>query len=192
MREAIDLKREPTKSAERYGKGLQCRRVLAARRLIEAGVPCVHVQFHGFIGWDFHGGQGTFAKAVQLISEFDTACAALLEDLEQRGLLDSTIVYAGGEMGRSPKPESTVGSRNHWNDAQSILVAGGGFRRGCIVGATDRNGAYVTDKHYSVASLGRTFYDLLGIDADQELYTPDKRPIKIVGEDAPLIKEAVA
>ena len=85
----------------------------------------------------------------------------------------------------------TRGSRNHWYNAQHFLVAGGGFQRGCIVGSTDKYGAEVSDKYYKIPSLARTIYHLLGIDADQELQTPDGRPLKIVLDDAPLIHEAL-
>lgn len=190
LREALDLSREPAKSAERYSKDRECWRVLAARRLIEAGVPCVFVDFRG---WDFHAGSGTFERAKRNITDLGRVLAALLEDLDERGLLDSTIVISGGEMGRTPKPENNNGySRGHWNDAQSSLVAGGGFCHRCIVGATDTIGADVTAKHYTATSFARTVYYLLGIDPDHELQQPDGRPLKIVVEDAPLTREIIA
>jgi uncharacterized protein (DUF1501 family) len=106
-------------------------------------------------------------------------------------LLDSTLILCGGEMGRSPRPESTVGSRGHWNDAQSFILAGGGFTGGNIVGATDKIGAFVADKYYAASSLTRTVYQLLGIDPDHELYV-NNRPLRIVPEDGPIIREAIA
>jgi len=155
-------------------------------------VPCVFLNFYG---WDFHGSaqrpQEPYPQASRCFAQFDAACAALIEDLEARGLLESTIVLSGGEMGRSPKPEGSRGSRNHWYNAQHFLAAGGGFQGGCIVGGTDKFGGEVTDRHYKVPSLARTIYHLLGIDADRELHTTDGRPLKIVLEDAPLIHEAL-
>src|SRR5258708_38109750 len=97
----------------------------------------------------------------------DAALSALLEDLDQRGLLETTIVLALGEMGRHPKcgTQKSAG-RDHWDYAQFVLAAGGGFKGGNIVGATDKTGASVTDKFYKVESFGRTLYHLLGIDPD--------------------------
>ena len=82
--------------------------------------------------------------------------------------------------------------RDHWDYAQFVLAAGGGFRRGCVVGATDKLGEQVTDNFYKIESFGRTLYHLLGIDADTFVRTPSNRPIKLIAEDAPLIKEALA
>jgi hypothetical protein len=192
LRQALDLKNEPEKSVARYGNSEWGRRTLAARRLVEAGVPCVFLNFNG---WDFHGStgkpNGTFDHASKCFAHFDALCSALLQDLDDRGLLDSTLVLSAGEMGRSPKPENTRGSRGHWDRAQHILVAGGGFQRGCIVGATDKHGGEIADKFYKVPSLARTVYHQLGIDPDQELQTPDGRPLKIVLDDGPLIHEAM-
>jgi len=188
VRDALDLSREDPHTLERYGKERECRKVLAARRLIEAGVPYVHVDFRS---WDFHGGGGTYRKAEQNITDLGRVLAARVQDLHDRGLLASTIVLSGGEMGRSPKPESTVGSRGHWNDAQSFILAGGGFTGGNVIGATDKIGAFVTDKHYPACSLTRTVYHLLGIDADHEFYD-NNRPLRIVPEEGPLIREALA
>ena len=193
LRQALDLKREPEKSAQRYGRSEWAPRVLAARRLIEAGASCVFVNISG---WDFHygsGGDSTYKHASGQFAKFSAVCAALLEDLDERGLLDQTIVLAGGEMGRTPKAERDGrGARGHWPNAMAYLLAGGGFRRGHIVGATDKYGAEVTNLPYEAPSLARTFYHLLGIDADQEFHTPDGRPLKIVTQDAPVITEALA
>src|SRR5262245_63019423 len=111
-----------------------------------------------------------------------------------RALLDSTIVLALGEMGRKPKidnPKAAGAGRDHWDYAQFVLAAGGGFRRGAIVGATDKLGERVIDKFYKVESFGRTLYHLLGIDSDTLLRTPADRPVKLIVEDAPIIKEAI-
>jgi hypothetical protein len=190
LREALNLEKENPKSAERYGKAnLQaggCRKILAARRLIEAGVPFVYVPF-GY--WDLHS--ENFKGCRNQVPPLDMAVASLLEDLDERGLLKSTIVTVLGEMGRTPKINKSSG-RDHWGTCQSVLVAGGGFKGGTVVGATDKIAAYVTDKYYKVESFGRTLYHLLGIDANAELYTTTNRPMKIILEDAPLIAEALA
>ena len=196
LRAALDLSQESEKTIERYKQNhLEKYRYpsgdplhfLLARRLIEAGAPIVHFSL-GY--WDWHG--ENFVAARQQIPMFDSALSALLTDLEERGLLDTTIVLALGEMGRKPKcgTDKNAG-RDHWDYAQFVLAAGGGFKRGCVVGATDKLGEQVTDNFYKIESFGRTLYHLLGIDADTTVRTPSDRPIKLIAEDAPLIKEAL-
>lgn len=187
LREALDLSREDPRAAERYGKNSHGQKVLAARRLVEAGVPFVYTHFES--NWDHHG--GNFKACRTKLPNLDNAVASLIEDLDDRGLLDRTIVAVLGEMGRTPKINKEAG-RDHWGTCQSVLVAGGGFTRGNIVGATDKHAAYVTDKYYRVESFGRTIYNLLGIDPDQLLYSTENRPHKLVVEETPLIQEAIA
>jgi hypothetical protein len=163
---------------------------LYARRLIEAGVPIVHFNF-GY--WDWHG--DNFTAGRQQIPMFDVALSALLDDLDQRGLLETTMVLALGEMGRKPRidnPRSAGAGRDHWDYAQFVLVAGGGWRQGTIVGATDRLGERVVDRFYKVESFGRTVYHLLGIDPDTIVRTPADRPVRLIAEERPLIREAIA
>ena len=197
LREALALEKEPAKNLERYGVALQhygkvnyTRRVLAARRLIEAGVPFVYVDLPY---WDWHNGGGLETPLANLAA-LDAAFSSLLEDLADRGLLDTTAIIATGEMGRTPKVVlgQTKYGREHWAPAQIVLVEGGGFKPGVVVGATDRDAAYVKDGEYKVTSLGKTLYHVLGLDTDHELYTPDNRPLKLITEDVPLIKEALA
>ena len=196
LRAALDLSKESEDTIKRYKTNhLEKYRYpsgdplhfLLARRLIEAGAPIVHFSL-GY--WDWHG--ENFVAGRQQIPMFDNALAALLTDLDERGLLDTTIVLALGEMGRKPKcgTEKNAG-RDHWDYAQFVLAAGGGFKRGCVVGATDKLGEQVTDKFYKVESFGRTLYHLLGIDPDTVMQTPSNRPIKLIAEDAPLVKEAL-
>jgi hypothetical protein len=197
LREAIDLSREPDKVVERYTRNTPAKtrypagnlkHFLLARRLVEAGVPVVHFNL-GY--WDWHG--ENFVAGRQQIPMLDAGLSALIEDLHLRGLLDSTIVLALGEMGRAPKcgTDKNAG-RDHWDYAQFVLAAGGGFRCGNVVGATDKVGAQVTDKFYKIESFGRTLYHLLGIDPDTVVMTPANRPVKLIAEDAPIIKEAIA
>jgi hypothetical protein len=196
LREALDLSKEKDETIARYKQNhLEKYRYpsgdplhfLLARRLIEAGVPIVHFSL-GY--WDWHG--ENFVAGRQQIPMFDNALAALLTDLDERGLLDSTIVLALGEMGRKPKcgTDKNAG-RDHWDYAQFVLAAGGGFKRGCVVGATDKLGEQVTDSFYKVESFGRTLYHLLGIDADTIVHSLNNRPMKLIAEDAPLVKEAL-
>lgn len=196
LREALDLSKEKEETIARYKQNhLEKYRYpsgdplhfLLARRLIEAGVPIVHFSL-GY--WDWHG--ENFVAGRQQIPMFDNALSALLTDLDERGLLDSTIVLALGEMGRKPKcgTDKNAG-RDHWDYAQFVLAAGGGFQRGCVVGATDKLGEQVTDNFYKVESFGRTLYHLLGIDADTIVHSLNNRPMKLIAEDAPLVKEAL-
>jgi hypothetical protein len=196
LREAMDLSKEDPKHIARYTRNVppktrypagNAKHFLLARRLVEAGVPVVHFNL-GY--WDWHG--ENFVAGRQQIPMLDAALSTLIEDLDVRGLLDSTIVLALGEMGRAPKcgTQKNAG-RDHWDYAQFILAAGGGFRGGTIVGATDKVGAHITDKFYKVESFGRTLYHLLGIDPDTIVRTPANRPVKLIAEDAPIIKEAI-
>jgi len=196
LREALDLSKEDPKTIEKYTAGDSAKtrypagnskHFLLARRLIEAGVPMVHFSF-GY--WDWHG--ENFIAGRQQIPMFDAALSALLDDLEERGLLESTVVLALGEMGRKPKCGTDAkAGRDHWDYAQFVLAAGGGFRRGEVVGATDKLGEQVTDKFYKVESFGRTLYHLLGIDASKRVRTHNQRPVSLIAEEAPLIKEAI-
>src|SRR5262249_10986667 len=158
----------------RYPAG-STKHFLLARRLVEAGVPVVHFSF-GY--WDWHG--ENFVAGRQQIPMFDAAMSALLEDLDERGLLDSTIVPALGEMGRKAKvdgAEKKGAGRDHWDYAQFVMAAGGGFRRGTIVGATDKKAERVADAFYKVESFGKTLYHLLGIDPDQFVTATNNRPM---------------
>ncbi|MBY0230110.1 MAG: DUF1501 domain-containing protein, partial [Gemmataceae bacterium] len=197
LRTALDLSKESPKALARYSRGVggrtrypagDVRHFVLARRLVEAGMPVVHFNF-GY--WDWHG--ENFIAGRQQIPMLDGALSALLEDLDLRGLLDSTIVLALGEMGRAPKCGTAKNAgRDHWDYAQFVLAAGGGFKGGAIVGATDKIGAHVTRDFYKVESFGRTLYHLLGIDPDTVVRTPADRPVKLIAEDAPIIKEALA
>jgi hypothetical protein len=197
LRQALDLSKEDPKTIDRYTRNkLEKTRYpagnqlhfLLARRLVEAGVPIVHFNL-GY--WDWHG--ENFVAGRQQIPMFDAGLSALLQDLDDRGLLDSTIVLALGEMGRHPKCGTAKNAgRDHWDYAQFVLAAGGGFKGGNIVGATDKHGFQVTDKFYKIESFGRTLYHLLGIDPDTIVNTRSNRPIKLIAEEVPLIKEALA
>jgi hypothetical protein len=190
--DVIDPKRLDPKDIERYGKNRDGTMMLAARRLVEAGVPFVYVPFSP--GWDFHG---SVTKSCQdKVPPLDVALSNLLKDLDDRGLLATTIVTVLGEMGRGPIWKDSAYSgppgRNHWGTTQFVLVAGGGFKQGMVLGKTDAKAQYVTDDWYSPVSYGRTLYHLLGIDADKELYTTGGRPVKVIMDDAPLIHEILA
>jgi hypothetical protein len=197
QKEAFDLSREPQAVREMYGPppsaparaaggkmigagqspgsfGHGC---LMARRLIEAGVPFVEVVMGDGVGWDTH--RDNFPRTRALSLECDIAMAALVTDLERRGLLDTTLVVWMGEFGRTP--QCTGGGRNHWSRAWSSVLIGGGIKGGQVVGRTDRNGAEVADRPISVPDFLATVCTLLEIDYKRKNYPPGiDRPIPIV------------
>lgn len=161
-REIFNLSNEPDSVRERYGKTRLGQSCLVARRLVEAGVPFVNVRT---TGWDTHKKHFQFMNT--MLPDLDKALSALLIDLDQRGLLDSTIVLCGGEFGRTPKVMWEApwnGGRAHFGTAFSYLVAGGGFKGGKVVGKTDRTGENVAERPVYPCDLIGTVYLLMGID----------------------------
>lgn len=188
MRRALDIGREPMKLREQYGLTLFGQSCLAARRLVEAGCTFVTVFWDGFgqfgnCAWDTH--QNHFPRLREyLLPGFDLAYAALLSDLEARGLLDETLVLWLSEHGRTPRIDSRWkgGGRDHWSRAYSVALAGGGVARGRVVGATDRIGGDVKDGPVSPKDLLATTLHLLGHDA--HALVPDRlgRAVPVVGD----------
>ena len=169
---AFDLGAEPDKLRDAYGRTTGGQGALLARRLIEAGVRLVTV-FHG--GYDTHSDNDeTNAK---LYPEFDQSFSTLLEDMESRGLLDTTLVLAVGEFGRTPEINHSAG-RDHWPGVFSIAVAGAGVPGGQIIGGSDAMGAAPSERPVSVEDLGATVYRKLGIDTHKE-YHAVGRPVRI-------------
>lgn len=184
---AFELHREPGQIRDAYGRTTFGQQALLARRLVEAGVPFVTLN-NG--GWDHHS--NIFPAFRSQGQKLDAVVARLIEDLDQRGLLDTTLVLVMGEFGRTPQistlPGSTTPGRDHWSSAISVLVAGCGTPRGQIVGATDRHGYSAIEKVYAPENLVSTVYSKLGIDPDKILYTPSGRPTHLVS-DSRLIAE---
>jgi uncharacterized protein (DUF1501 family) len=176
-RSAFDLSREPARLRERYGMNLHGQSVLQARRLVEAGVPLVTVFWPNdgltnvSVYWDTHNRNFIDLKT-RLCPVSDQATSALLEDLQQRGLLDETLVVWCGEMGRTPRVGQSVeggagagrDGRDHWPHCFSALLAGGGIRGGVVYGASDRYAAYPSRNPTSPADLVATIYRCLGVD----------------------------
>ncbi|MBQ9137341.1 MAG: DUF1501 domain-containing protein [Alistipes sp.] len=161
-REVFNLSNEPDSVRARYGKSRLGQSCLVARRLVEAGVPFVNVRT---TGWDTH--KKHFQKMNTMLPELDKALSALISDLDERGLLDSTIILCGGEFGRSPKvlwEAPWNGGRAHFGAAFSYLVAGGGFCGGKVVGASDKTGEKVAKRPVQPCELIGTVYLLMGID----------------------------
>jgi hypothetical protein len=173
-REAFALEKEADKLKDEYGRNEAGMRLLMARRLVESGVRFVSVTYGG---WDHHDNiQGAMGGQVP---NFDKAYARLINDLSERGLLDSTLVMVTSEFGRTPKINAT-GGRDHWPKVFSVLLAGGGLKKGMVYGSSDALGAEPENDPMTVENLATTVYHQLGINADKELMAPGARPIEIV------------
>ncbi len=172
-RSAFDLHKETGRLRDEYGRNAAGQRLLLARRLVEAGVRFVSLTYGG---WDHHDNIRN-GIASQLPS-FDQAFAALVRDLAQRGLLDSTLVLVTTEFGRTPKINGT-GGRDHYPKVFSIVMAGGGIKQGCVHGSTDTTGTEPDSDPLTVPDYAATVYHLLGIDYEKTLLA-GARPVKIV------------
>jgi uncharacterized protein (DUF1501 family) len=160
---------------------------LAARRLVEAGVGFVTASIGG---WDTH--QDNFGQLRnRLLPQLDRALSALVADLDDRGLLGETLVYCGGEFGRTPFVNGQAG-RDHWARAMSVLLAGGNLPRGCAHGATDERGMEPTDEPFSPADVNATLLSLLGVPADASFVTSAGRPIAAFGDGIPIAQLVAA
>lgn len=177
---AFDMQREDAKLREKYGRNDFGQRALLARRLVEAGVPFITL-YSG--GWDHH--TEVFPKMKQMMPTIDQGVAALIEDLDERGLLDTTMVIILGEFGRTPKINGQ-GGRDHWSNAMSVLFAGGGTPGGQVVGATDKRGYAAVERILSPENFASTIYAKLGIDPNKILYTPQGRPTHLVSDPTPI------
>ena len=185
MRQAFDLSQEDPKMVDRYGRTLFGNSTLIARRLIEAGVRFVNVTWDLFWGpvnvdydaWDTHNNNFNILKKNKLPG-FDQTMHALMTDLQERGLLDETLIVVTSEMGRTPRINANSG-RDHWTNCYGSLLAGAGIRGGTVYGASDTQAAYVADNPVRPADLLATIYRTLGI--DPALRVPDQtgRPIEI-------------
>lgn len=182
---AFDLDKEPAALRDAYGQNQAGQRLLMSRRLVEAGVRFVSVTYGG---WDMHTTIGSSMN--KTLPAFDQAYAALITDLDQRGMLDSTIVMVSSEFGRTPKINKD-GGRDHWPRVFSVALAGGGFKRGYIHGASDATGGDVEESALSPENLAATLYNQIGIDPDSKLVTPDGRPVAIVYNGS-VVKELIS
>jgi hypothetical protein len=182
----FDLSQEKDELKERYGRNTFGQSCLMARRLVEHGVPYVTINYKG---WDTH--KQHFQTMRRKLPELDKGVATLLRDLADRGLLDSTIVWCSGEFGRTPRIQWEApwnGGRGHYGKAFSALVAGGGFKGGQVVGATDARGEEVTDRPVYPNDLIGGFYELLGIDHDAKLPNPEGLDIRVTPTAADGVK----
>ncbi|MEN8774753.1 MAG: DUF1501 domain-containing protein [Akkermansiaceae bacterium] len=173
-REAFNLKAEKEAVRNRYGMNTPGQRMLLARRLVEAGTRFVSLTAGG---WDHHDNIKNGIQ--QQLPPVDQAIAALISDLDERGLLDSTLVMVTSEFGRTPKINGT-GGRDHWPRVFSVGLAGGGVHRGLVHGSSDALGGEPEEDMVGIEDLATTVYNQLGITGDKELMSPGDRPIEIV------------
>src|SRR5262249_37071459 len=164
---AFDLSLEPTAAREAYGTTHFGRSCLLARRLVETGVPFVEVYL---ANWDSHD-KKVADETKDLMTQVDLALSALIGDLKERGLLDSTLLLWMGEFGRTPRINRNAG-RDHYPRAWSTLLAGGGIKGGKAIGKTDREGANVVERPVSVLDFMATVCQILGIDYSKQTITP--------------------
>jgi uncharacterized protein (DUF1501 family) len=177
-RRAFDLAREPVKVRDRYGWSAFGQGCLLARRLVEAGVRLVTVNWaRDDAYWDTHANNFRDLKD-KLLPPFDAGFSALLQDLDQRGLLDETLVVCLGEFGRTPKINTNAG-RDHWAACNTVVVAGGGVRGGQVFGASDRTAAFPVTTPVSPNDLAATIYQALGIDTHTEMHDVLDRPLQV-------------
>jgi len=172
---AFDIKAEPEKLRDEYGRHSLGQSCLMARRLVEAGVRCVTIDHSN---WDTHDNNFKTLKR-DLLPALDAAMSTLFRDLSDRGLLERTLVLVTGEFGRTPRINKNAG-RDHWGPAFTVVLGGGGIKGGIAVGKSDARAEKPAGDPYGPEDLCATMYRLLGIDPEDEFYTPEGRPVKIV------------
>jgi hypothetical protein len=183
-REAFDISRESLSTKEIYGQSEAGLRFLLARRLIEAGVRFVTVSYGG---WDHHAGIENAMRRQGPV--LDQALAGLIRDLDERGMLDSTLVLVTSEFGRTPKVNATAG-RDHYPRVYSLAAAGGGFKRGLVYGSSNATASEPEEHPIRIEDVLTTVYHQIGINADKELMAPGARPIEII-DGGEVVKELI-
>jgi uncharacterized protein (DUF1501 family) len=183
---AFDLEQEKAAVRDAYGRNLFGQGCLLARRLVERQVPFVEVTLNG---WDTHGQNASTVR--NLSQTVDSAWAALMKDLQERGLLDTTLIVWMGEFGRTPKFPRADG-RDHWPNSFSGVLAGGGIKGGQVIGDTGPDGASIKERPVSVPELLATICQALGIDPKKQNLSNVGRPIRIVAPGTKAIQEALS
>lgn len=181
VRDAFDLENESPKRLDQYGRNVFGASLLMARRLVEVGVRMVQVNLGRGSTWDQHG--DLFPSLKKLLPPLDQSLAALMDDLDDRGLLSSTLVVVASEFGRTPKISKLsvyrLPGRDHWGAAQSVMLAGGGVVGGRVIGATDALGAYPIEDPHTPENFAATIYDTLGIPRTAHWHDPAGRPYPV-------------
>ena len=185
---AFDLSKEPAKLRDAYGRNRVGQGMLLARRLVEAGVRFVTIQGYvdtGIYAWDHHW--GIFPHLDKQLPIYDASYSALLNDLDDRGMLDTTLVITAGEFGRTPKLNQNKRGpgRDHWPNCFSLTLGGGGVKTGMTVGASDKYAATPTDRPVSVSDFAATVYHVLGLDPTAEVVAKG-RTMKMLPEGSPV------
>ncbi len=198
---AFDISQEPPTIRDRYGKHLWCQQALIARRLVEAGVSFVtlDLSYHGASGtWDTHGDNippygGIKNGLGPLLPLFDHLLTTLVSDLDERGLLNDVLVIAMGEFGRTPQmgTQGSADGRNHWPVVMSMTLAGGGFRHGQVIGATEADGGAIKDRPVTPGDLAATIYRYMGVPLDATYLDNRGRPRHIIENEGRPIRELV-
>jgi uncharacterized protein (DUF1501 family) len=191
VREAFDLSKEPASIRDRYGRTKYGQGCLLARRLVESGVKVVTVYFSDSIGgrrvneggWDTHGFDDT--RMYEIVNRYqlpitDQTLPTLLVDLEERGILNETLVVWMGEFGRTPEINKNL-SRDHWPQCYTVLLAGGGVKGGYVYGRSDERAKFPEENPVKPEDLAATIFYLLGIDPETEIYDRNHRPLVIGG-----------
>lgn len=178
---AFRIQDEPLAIRESYGRNIYGQSVLLARRLIEAGTRMVTISWapDANATWDTHGGNFSKLKNT-LLPQFDASCASLVQDLEDRGMLERTLIAVMGDFGRTPKINNNGAGRDHWNYCYSVMMIGGGFRPGLIYGASDKIGAFPARDPATPGDCVATIYRALGIDATQIIHDQFGRPQRLI------------
>lgn len=177
---AFSLEGEPVAMRDKYGRHRFGQSLLLARRLAESGVPMIAVHFNEMTvcdGWDTHANNFP-ALQDELLPMLDQGLSALIDDLDQRGRLDETLIVCMGEFGRTPKINSN-GGRDHWGDCGAALLAGGGVRGGQVLGASDRHGAFPISRKVDPTDIQATIYHAMGLDPKTHIYDQQQRPWEI-------------
>jgi arylsulfatase A-like enzyme len=189
---AFELDKETPELRDRYGRTRFGQGCLLARRLVERGVPFVEVTLSGTqtnpVSWDTHA--NNFVAVRELCEILDPAWSTLMDDLRERGMLDSTLIVWMGEFGRTPQINPNMG-RDHFPTAWSTVLGGAGVRGGQVIGDTGKDGLAVIDRPVSVPEFVATICTALGIDYEKDNYTREDRPIALVDEGGAPIKELV-
>ncbi|MES2789044.1 MAG: DUF1501 domain-containing protein [Planctomycetota bacterium] len=183
-RKAFDMSQESTKVRQRYGNTSFAQRLVLARRLAEAGVTFTLVNFSNNQEWDTHNNNFKSLKNTRL-PELDRAVSALLDDLEDRGLLDTTLVALFGEFGRTPKINPTAG-RDHWSNVFSVMLTGGGIKRGQVLGTSSPNGEIPQSRPVHFNEILATMYHQLGVPTDRVFHDQFGRPFPIIASGLPI------
>ncbi len=186
-RDVFDLNKEDAKLRDTYGRHTFGQSCLVARRLVEAGVPYIVINYPG--GWDTHSNHFTTMR--RQCPQLDQGLAALLADLHDRGLLESTFVWCTGEFGRTTKVDWQPpwnGGRHHWGNCFTVLVAGGGFKGGRVVGSSDETATEVAERPVYPVDLLATVYTLAGIDYTANLPHPEGIPARVLPEPSDKVK----